>query len=239
VLSNPNGIVLDSSAKEKFREVARFLAQGGYSFHLHTTQDNTARQLLDILEQVDHEAPFARQRIAFAHLEDATPETIARILKLGAGISVQDRLLLTGERNLQLWGAAKARNAPPLRTMLDAHVPLGAGTDGFRSGNYSPMYSLWWLVTGKTIAGTPLRNRSQNVNREEALRMYTMGSAWFTFEEDRKGSIEVGKFADLAVLNADYLTVPEDEIRSLDSVLTIVGGHVVYAAGPFAQMQKK
>jgi predicted amidohydrolase YtcJ len=238
VLSNPNGITIDSRAKEKFREVVRFLAQGGYNFHLHTTQDNTAKQLLDVLEQLDHEVPLARQRIAFAHLEDATPETIARILKLGGGITVQDRLLLTGERNLQLWGA-KARNAPPLRTMLDARVPLGAGTDAFRSGNYSPMYSLWWLVTGKTVAGTPLRNRSQNVTREEALRMYTMGGAWFTFEEDRKGSIEVGKFADLAVLSGDYLTVPEEQIRGLESVLTIVGGRVVYATGAFAQLQKK
>ena len=238
VLSNPNGFTIDSTAKEKFREVVRFLAKEGYSFHLHATQDNTAKQLLDILEQVDHEAPLGRQRIAFAHLEDATPETIARILKLGGGISVQDRLLLTGERNLQLWGA-KARNAPPLRTLLDAHVPLGAGTDAFSSGNYSPMYSLWWLVTGKTIAVTPLRNSNQNITREEALRLYTMGGAWFTFEEDRKGSIEVGKFADLAVLSADYLTVPEEQIRSLESVLTMVGGRVVYAAGAFTQLQKK
>jgi predicted amidohydrolase YtcJ len=238
VLSNPSGITIDSTTKEKFREVVRFLARGGYSFHLHTTQDNTAKQLLDVLEQLDHEAPLAGQRIAFAHLEDATPETIARILKLGAGISVQDRLFLTGERNLELWGA-KARNAPPLRTMLDAHVPLGAGTDAFRSGNYSPMNSLWWLVTGKTVAGTPLRNSSQNVSREEALRMFTMGSAWFTFEEDRKGSIEVGKFADLVVLSADYLTVPEEQIRGLESVLTMVGGRVVYATGPFAQLRKR
>ena len=236
VLSNTNGITIDAKAKEKFREVARFLSQAGYNFYLQATQDNTARQLLDILEQVDREAPLARQRIAFAHLEDATPNTIARIMKLGGGISVQDRLLLTGERNLQLWGT-KARNAPPLRAMLDSHVPLGAGTDAFRSGNYSPMYCLWWLVSGKTIAGTSLR--SQNPTREEALRMYTSGGAWFTFEDDRKGSIEVGKFADLAVLNADYLTVPEEQIRSLESLVTIVDGHVVYAAEPFAQLQRK
>jgi predicted amidohydrolase YtcJ len=236
VLSHPDGITLDSRAKEQFREVARFLAQAGYNFHLHAMQDNTARQLLDVLEQVDREAPLTRQRLAFVHLEDATANTITRIMKLGGGISVQDRLLLTGERNLELWGA-KARNALPLRAMLESHVRLGAGTDAFRSGNYSPMYCLWWLVTGKTIAGTPLR--SQNASREEALRMYTSGGAWFTFEEDRKGSIEVGKFADLAVLSADYLTVPEEQIRSLESVLTIVDGRVVYTAGPFSQLQRK
>ncbi len=233
-LSNIAGFTLSAEAKEKFRRFVRFVAQEGSNLHLHATQDYTARQLLDVLEQVDREAPFARQRITFAHLEDATPETIARIVNLGGGISVQDRLLLTGERNLQLWGAAKARNAPPLRTMIDGRVRLGAGTDGFRSGNYSPMNALWWLVTGKTIAGTPVRDRSQNVSREEALRMFTNAGAWLTFEEDRKGSIEVGKFADLAVLNADYLTVPENQIRTLESLLTMVGGRVVYAAGPFS-----
>ena len=97
------------------------------------------------------------------------------------------------------------------------------------------MLSLWWLVTGKTVAGSVIRSQSQNVTRAEALRLYTMGSAWLTSEEGRKGSIEVGKFADLAVLNADYLTVPEEQIRSLESLLTIVGGRIVYAAGPFAR----
>jgi predicted amidohydrolase YtcJ len=195
--------------------------------------------LLDVLEEVHREVPFSRQRIAFAHLEDATPETIARIKKLGGGISVQDRMVLTGELNVELWGEQKARNAPPLRTMIASGVPLGAGTDAFRSANYSPMLSLWWLITGKTIAGTPIRDRSQNISRAEALRLYTIGSAWFTFEEARKGSIEVGKLADLAVLNADYLTVSEDAIPKIESLLTMVGGRVVYAAGPFARLQRR
>lgn len=237
VLSNPDGITLDSRAKANFLEAARFLAQAGHGVHLQTTHNNTAKQLLDILEQVDREMSLGRQRIVFAHLEDATAETITRIAKLGGGISVQHRLLLTGERNLDLWGP-KARNAPPLRTMLDLHVPLAAGTDAFRSANYSPMYCLWWLVTGKTIAGTPLRDPRQNVSREEALRMYTVGGAWSGFEEDRKGSIEVGKFADLAVLSEDYLTVAEERIPRLESMLTIVDGRVVYATGPFAQLQR-
>ncbi len=238
VLSNPKGFTVETEAKEKFRKLLRFFAEAGYNFHLHMTQDNTARQLLTVIEEVNRETPFARQRIAFAHLEDATPETIARIKKLGGGVSVQDRLVLTGERNVELWGQSKARNAPPLRTLIDSGVPLGAGTDAFRSGNYSPMLSLWWLITGKSVAGAPIRDPKQNVTRAEALRMYTMGSAWFTFAEKRKGSIEAGKLADLAVLNADYLTVPEDQIRSIESVLTMVGGRVVYAANPFTSLQR-
>jgi predicted amidohydrolase YtcJ len=236
VLSNPEGFTIAPSANEKFRDLVRFFAKNGYNFHLHATQDNSARQLLDVIEAVQRETPFSRQRIAFAHLEDATPETIARITKLGGGISVQDRLALMGERYRELRGQSKAHSAPPLRLMINSGVSLGAGTDASRGGNYSPFLSLWWLISGKTITGTPIRDRSQNVTREEALRMYTMGSAWFTFDEKNKGSIEVGKLADLAVLNADYLTVAEDQIRALESLLTVVGGRVVYAARPFDQL---
>jgi predicted amidohydrolase YtcJ len=234
VLSNPQGVQISAEVKEKFSAMLSYFAEAGHRFHLHTTQDQTARQLLDVIEQVHATTPFKRQSIVFAHLEDATAETIARIKKLGGGIAVQDRLALTAERNVELWGEAKARRAPPLRTMLESGVPVGAGTDAFRSANYSPMLSLWWLVSGKTVAGSTIRDPSQNVTRAEALRMYTMGSAWLTTDEARKGSIEVGKFADLAVLNADYLTVPEEQIRNLASVLTMVGGRIVYAAGPYA-----
>ena len=237
VLSNPGGITIDAGAREKFLRVLRYLAQSGQNFQLHATQDNTARQLLDMIEQVHRETPFARQRIAFAHLEDVTTQTIERIKALGGGITVQDRLALTGERNVELWGEEKARNTPPLRTMIQSGIPVGAGTDAFRSSNYSPMLALWWLITGKTVAGTPLRDPRQNLSRQDALRLYTIGSAWFSSDEKRKGSIEVGKLADLVVLNGDYLTVPEERIPSLESLLTIVGGRIVYTAPPFAHLQ--
>lgn len=239
LLADPQGITIAPEAKETFRRMVQFFAEGGYSFRLHTAQDNMARQLLDVIEQAPAVNSLARQRIAFSHLEDGSAETIARIKNLGAGIAVQDRMALTGERYVELWGLEKARSAPPLRKMLDAGVPIGAGTDGFRSSNYSPMLSLWWLVTGKTVAGTAIRDKSQNVSREEALRMYTMGGAWFSADTQRKGSIEVDKLADLAVLSADYLTVPEDQIRSLESLLTMVGGRVVYSAGRFAAAVSK
>ena len=229
------GITISAAAKDKFRQAVEFAARGGHSLHLHATQDNTARQLLDVIESVNREIPLSRSRIGFAHLEDATPETIERIKKLGGGIAVQSRLLLTAESSLELWGEQKTRNAPPLRTMLDAGIPLGAGTDAFRIGNYSPMLALWWLVTGKSIAGTAIRDPKHNLTRIEALRAYTLGSAWFTGDEKRKGSIEIGKFADLVVLNGDYLSVPEERIPSLESLLTMIGGRIVYAAGPFAR----
>ena len=222
-------------AKERFRHAARFFAEGGHNFQLRALSDNSARGLLDVLEKVHADTPFTRHRIVFAGLDDGTVETIERIKKLGGGISVQDRMALTGERNVERWGLEKARNAPPLRSMIQSDIPLGAGTDGFQSSNYSPMLALWWLVTGKTVAGSTIRNPSQNLSRAEALRLFTNGSAWLSFEEGRKGSIEVEKYADLSVLNADYLTVPEEQIRSLQSLLTVVGGRIVYATGPFEQ----
>jgi predicted amidohydrolase YtcJ len=220
-------------AKERFRQAARFFAEGGYNFQLRAVSDNSARRLLDVLEEVNAGTPFTRHRILFAGLDDGTPETIERIKKLGGGVAVQDRMALTGERNVERWGLEKARNTPPLRAMIQSDIPLGAGTDAFQSSNYSPMLALWWLVSGKTVAGSAIRDPSQNLTRAEALRLYTIGSAWLTFEEGRKGSIEVEKYADLTVLNADYLTVPEEQIRSLQSLLTVVGGRIVYAAGPF------
>ena len=239
VLAELRDAIAAPGAKEQFRAMTHFFAAAEYSFRMSATHDGSARQLLDVLEQVNAEKPFSPRRITFVHMEGATPETIARIKKLGGGITVQDRMVLTGERNIELWGLPKARNAPPLRAMIESGIPVGAGTDAFRSGNYSPMLALWWLVTGKTVAGTALRDRSQNLSREEALRLFTVGSAWFTFDEGSKGSIEVGKVADLAVLNADYLTVPEDQIRTLQSLLTVVGGRVVYTAGPFANLERK
>jgi predicted amidohydrolase YtcJ len=233
-LSAPKDVTIAPAAEEKLRTVLSFLARSGYNFQLQATHDNTARQLLDVLEEINRETPLSHSRIGFTHMEEAAPETIERVKKLGGGILVQSRLLLTGESVLKSWGEQKTRNAPPLRTMLDAGIPLGAGTDAFRAGNYSPMLALWWLVTGKTIAGTTIRDPKQNMTREQALRAFTLGSAWFTGDEKRLGSIEIGKIADLAVLNGDYLTVPEERIPALESLLTLVGGRVVYAAHPFA-----
>jgi predicted amidohydrolase YtcJ len=232
-------MTITAEAREKFHRILRSFSGERYGFHLHTDQDATARQWLDVLEEINASTPFSSQRVAFAQLEDATPDTIARIKALGGGIAVQDRMALTGERSVQLWGMDKARNAPPLRAMIESGIAVGAGTGAFRAANYSPMLSLWWLITGKTVGGSTIRNQSQNLTREEALRLYTVGSAWFTFDEGRKGSIEVGKLADLAVLNGDYLTVSADQIRSLESMLTLVGGRVVYAVEPFAQPKRK
>ncbi len=112
-------------------------------------------------------------------------------------------------------------------------VAIGAGTDAHRVASYNPFTALQWFADGKTVGGVAIRGPEETPSREDALRFYTLGSAWFSHDEDKRGSLEVGKLADLAVLSADYLTVSTDEIGRIESVLTMLGGKVVYAAAPF------
>jgi hypothetical protein len=117
--------------------------------------------------------------------------------------------------------------------MLELGVPVGAGTDATRVSSYNPFVSLYWLITGKTVGGTVLYPENNRLDRREALRLYTVGSSWFSNEEGKKGSLVPGQLADLSVLSADYFSIPEEQIKQLESVLTIVGGRIVFAAGEF------
>jgi len=120
--------------------------------------------------------------------------------------------------------------------MLERGVPVGAGTDATRVASYNPWVSLYWLVAGRTLGGTELYDESNRLDRIEALRLWTEGSSWFSSEEGKKGALSQGQLADLSVLSADYFAVPEEQIKSIESVLTMVGGKVVYAAGEFASL---
>src|SRR5207245_4582532 len=128
-------------------------------------------------------------------------------------------------------GAGVARRTPARVSELNSGGPRGGGTDATRTATYSPFISMWWMVTGKTLAGVQVRGPEESPTREQALWIYTMGSAWFSFDEDRLGSIEPWKMADLIVLSDDYFSVPEDAIKDLSSVLTVVDGRPVSAAG--------
>jgi predicted amidohydrolase YtcJ len=144
-------------------------------------------------------------------------------------------MAFAGEYYAERYGKAAAASAPPLRKLLDAGVPMGAGTDLTRVSSYNPWLSLYWMVSGKTVGGMELYPKENRLTREEALRLYTVGSAWFSGDEKIKGRIAPGQLADFAVLSADYMSVPEEQIKTIESVLTILGGKVVYAAAPFEQ----
>jgi predicted amidohydrolase YtcJ len=149
--------------------------------------------------------------------------------RLGMGATIQSRQVIESELMKQAWGDAVA-SAPPMKKMLEIGLPVGAGTDATVVTPYHPFTTLWWMITGKDWAGRIVRP-NERLTREQALRVHTIGSAWFSFDENIKGSIEPGKLADLVVLTDDYLTVPEEKIRDISAVMTIVGGRVVYEAG--------
>ena len=147
-------------------------------------------------------------------------------------------MYLGGDHFLQERGRDAGFRPPPLETARRLGVVTGAGTDAHRVASYNPFTALQWLLNGRTVSGVQLRGPAETPSRADALRLYTTGSAWFSFDDGVRGSLEVGKLADLAVLSRDYMTIPVEEIGRLESLLTIVGGRVVYAAGPFVRLDE-
>ena len=221
-------------AKKALLEFATWAAQNSYTVHIHASSNHSAEAILDIFEQVNKVHPITKLRWTIVHIEDATDQTLHRMKALGMGYAVQDRLYYGGNAYIKLHGAEVARRAPPIMTAIRAGLVVGAGTNSIAVSPYNAFISLHWLVTGKTLTGQSTRGPDQLPSRLEALKMYTLNSAWLTYEENERGSLEVGKLADLAVLDSDYLTVPVDDIPRITSQLTMVGGKIVYASGPFA-----
>ncbi len=212
--------------------VTRVVAGHQWPIRIHATYDQTISRLLDVFEQVFDETGYSA-RWAIDHAETITAANIARIKALGGGIAVQNRLSFSGEYFAERYGAQAAASVQPLRQIIDAGIPVGAGTDATRPASYNPWISLYWMVTGKTVGGTQITSHDSRLSREEALRLYTAGSAWFSGEEDVKGTIAPGQYADFAILSADYFCVPDEQITAIESVLTVTGGDVVYTAPPF------
>ena len=219
--------------KEKYFEVARWAAQRGYGLTMHWGPDATVDHLLTIFERVNKEIPIAPLRWSIAHLNDASVKTLERMKALGVGWTVQDAMYFGGEGFIKQSGPEAARRTPPVVTADTIGVRIGGGTDAHRVASYNPFTALQWFLDGKTVSGTAMRGPAEIPTRQQALRFYTKGSAWFSHDDDERGSLEVGKLADLAVLSKDYLTAPVSEIGDTESLLTMLGGKVVYAAAPF------
>ena len=222
-------------AKTALLEFADWAALSGYSLHIHASQNSSAKRILDVFEQVNKTTPIARLRWVIVHIEDASDETLRRMKALGVGYALQDRLYFAGDDYAKMRPAETLLRAPPIVTAMEMGIEVSGGTDSLAIASFNPFVSLRWLLDGKTISGATTRGPDELPSRLDALRMYTLNSAWMTFDENERGSLEVGKLADLAVLDQDYMTVPIHDIAEIESVLTIVGGKVVYAASPFDQ----
>ena len=223
--------------KEQFYLAAKWAAERGMTLTQHWHNDASVGHLLDVFERVNREVPMTGLRWSIAHLNNASEATLVRMKSLGVGWSMQDAMYFDGERELKAKGEEALKRMPPLRTALKVGVIVGAGTDAHRVANYNPFVALRWMLDGKSAGGVALRGPEETPTRIEALRMYTAGSAWFAHDDARRGALGVGKLADLAVLNKDYLSVPLEEIGGLHSLLTMVGGRVVYAEGEYAKLE--
>ncbi|WP_449413565.1 amidohydrolase [Pandoraea soli] len=213
--------------------VVRLLAENRWPWRLHATYDETISRALDVYEKVAKDVPFDGLHWFFDHAETISDRNIDRIAALGGGIAVQHRMAYQGEYFVERYGARAAEATPPIRRMLERGVKVGAGTDATRVASYNPWVSLYWLVTGKTVGGLRLSAPGNLLDRDDALRLWTEANAWFSSEVGKKGQIKVGQLGDLAVLSDDYFSVPEDEIQDITSVLTLLGGKVVYGDGDF------
>jgi predicted amidohydrolase YtcJ len=219
---------ITSDGKEKLGEMLRWAASRGYSIQIHWNPDRTVHDLLDVVANVNKDYSVRNLRWSVLHLYNASEENLKRMQALGLIWGVQDGLYFGGERLQKDVGA---------ETALKMGIVVTAGTDARRVSSYNPFVSLQWYLDGTTIGGVKTRGEAEAPSRRQALEMYTRNTAYAANDDDTRGTLEAGQFADLAVLSADYLTVPVKEIGKIKSVLTMVGGNVVYAAAPFAGIE--
>ena len=170
--------------------VVRLLAENRWPWRLHATYNETITRALDVFEKVNRDVPFDGLHWFFDHAETIDDRNIDRIAALGGGIAVQHRMAYQGEYFVERYGAKAAERTPPIRRMLEAGVPVGAGTDATRVASYNPWVSLSWLVTGKTLGGLTLYPSANRLDRETALRLWTEANTWFSNEEGKKGQIK-------------------------------------------------
>ena len=221
----------DQAALEKVLQMA---AQRRLGVTFHWMNDRSVGTLLEVLERVNATTPIADLRWSIAHLHDATMPTLERMKKLGVGWLFQNALYFRGGAFVRQRGEEVARVSPPIVSAITMGLKVAAGTDAHRVMSFHPFVALQWMLDGKSVDAQRTRDAREIPTREQALAAYTQGPAWFVHAERERGSLSLGKLADFAVLSEDYLSVPVERIGALRSLMTVVGGRVVFAASPFA-----
>ena len=227
---------MPAEMEDELEGVVRILAQNRWPWRLHATYDETIGRALDVFEKVARDIPLHGLNWFFDHAETVSDRNLERIGALGGGVAVQHRMMYQGEYFVARYGAEQAERTPPFARMLQMGLPVSAGTDATRVASYNPWVSLAWLTTGRTLGGTRLYPTRNLLDRETALRLWTEKVGWFSNEAGKKGQIVPGQLADFAVLDRDYFSVPEDEIRHITAMLTGVGGKVVHGFGGYADL---
>ncbi|RWY55942.1 amidohydrolase [Mucilaginibacter gilvus] len=226
-------IVLSDSMETDLEPVIRLLVKNRWPFRLHATYGESIDRMLNVFEKVNKDTPFNGLRWFFDHAETITDAELVRVKALGGGVAVQFRMYFQGELYTKMYGQPKTQ-LPPIKKMLSMGIPVGMGTDAPRISTYNPWMALHWLLTGKTIGGMQFWPKEQVLNKYTALKLYTSGSAWFSGEQNVKGKLVKGMYADMVILSADYFSATPEKVKQINSVLTVVNGKIVYASGKYA-----
>ncbi|MEC5148244.1 amidohydrolase [Chitinophaga sp. 212800010-3] len=232
--------IIDKDSMRRYigEDVAK-LVKRRIPFRMHISYDENITPFLDALENINQQIPFDGLRWSIEHAETISPGNIERVKKLGGGIALDDKMALHGDGFIKTYNKEKALQTPLLRHLVNSGVPLAMTTDGFRASSYNPWIGISWTVSGKSVSGSEVLVGDNRLTREEALKLYTLGAAWFEHHESEKGKIAPGNLADFALLNADYFTIPEEDIKNISSVLTVVDGRVVFGTAKYNNLAPK
>ena len=207
-----------------FVEAAKLLARSGWRAEVHSLSRNDFQQEIQDYETAHKESSIANLRWVVAHVPFITEEWVNRLKAMGGGLSLTSWRYLAGTPD---------QNGPPFRMIVNNGIPAGMSSDGMQIAPMNPWLHMYYAVTGKNARGV-LINDGQQISREQVMKLYTASNGWFLREENQLGSIEVGKLGDLVVLNQDYFNataVPDEAIKRIRSVMTVVGGNIVLDTG--------
>lgn len=223
---------MTDAAYAELVEIVRLCVARGWRMSIHAVLDSSLGRILDAWEQVEDETGGIRGRgFSIVHADGASERNTARIARLGAGVLVQNRLVLKGADYVEAWGADATAAAPPIGLLREHGIMIGGGTDATRANWFSPWAAIWWLVTGGTLDGTGKRSAEHRMSVAQAIASYTCDAAWFTGEQDHRGRIRPGYDADLCVPTADPFECQEETLHDILSDLTIVDGRITHDTG--------
>jgi predicted amidohydrolase YtcJ len=212
------------------------LVQRRIPFRIHISYNENITPFLDALEKLNAKMPLQDLRWSIEHAETISPANIARVKALGGGIALDTKMALHGDGFIKTHGREKALQTPRLRQLVDSGIPLAMTTDAYRAATFNPWVGISWMVSGKSVSGSEVLAKDNRLTRAEALGLFTHRPAWFMNAESEMGMIAPGHLADFALLDRDYFTVPESQIKAIASVLTVMDGRVVFGAQDYSAL---
>ena len=225
---------LQTTPPDRFNEMVKLYNRLGWRVFTHAVGDAAIDEVLAGYEAANAERSITGRRWGIEHAFIGRRDHLPRMKNLGLFLSLQDHLYLAGPSLVKYWGRQRAFLTTPVKMYLDAGLPVSGGTDS-SVVPYSPLWVVYHFVTRDTISGGPM-GVDQKISREDALRMVTRNHWYLTFEENTKGIIAPGRFADMVVLPEDIMTVPPKRIERMKVMMTMVGGKVVYRDADFRKV---